>query len=69
VAGQDTVAVDATCCRIMGIDSRIVRCLRLAETTGQTGEEWVRQIGEAPARVRTGFELLPELSEYRLRRG
>jgi uncharacterized protein (DUF362 family) len=69
VAGQDTVAVDATCCRIMGIDPQMVRYLRLAETNDQTGEEWVRQIGEAPARVRTDFELLSVFSEYRLRRG
>jgi len=68
VAGQDMVAVDATCCRIMGIDPEMVRYLKLAETEGQTSEERVRQIGEAPARVRTDFELLPAFSEFRLRR-
>ena len=69
VAGEDMVAVDATCCRIMGIDPQMVRYLQFAETNDQTREERVQQIGEAPARVRTDFELLPMFSEYRLRRG
>lgn len=67
VAGPDAVAVDSTCCRIMGIDPQMVRYLRFAETNDQTDAEGVRQIGESPARVRTDFELLPEFSGYRLR--
>jgi uncharacterized protein (DUF362 family) len=68
VAGRDMVAVDATCCRIMGIDPQMVGYLRIEETQGQTREERVRQIGEAPGRVRTDFELLPAFSGFRLRR-
>jgi uncharacterized protein (DUF362 family) len=68
VAGRDMVAVDATCCRIMGIDPQMVGYLGLEETQGQTREEGVRQIGEALGRVRTDFELLPAFAGVRLRR-
>jgi len=68
VAGRDMVAVDATCCRIMGIDPEMVEYLKLEETQGQTREQGVRQIGEQLGRVRTDFELLPAFSGFRLRR-
>lgn len=68
VAGADVVAVDATCCRIMGIDPRMVHYLGLTETNRQTEEDGVRQIGEAAARVRTDFELAPTFATYRLGR-
>jgi uncharacterized protein (DUF362 family) len=68
VAGRDMVAVDATCCRIMGIDPQMVGYLGLEETQGQNREEGVRQIGEALGRVRTDFELLPAFAGVRLRR-
>ncbi|MGO9095415.1 MAG: DUF362 domain-containing protein [Bryobacteraceae bacterium] len=68
VAGRDMVAVDATCCRIMGIDPQMVVYLGLEETQGQTRAENVRQIGELPERVRTDFELVPAFSRFRLRR-
>lgn len=68
VAGADAVAVDATCCRIMGIDPQMVRYLGLTETTGQTAEDGVQTIGESPARVRTDFELAPTFATYRLGR-
>jgi uncharacterized protein (DUF362 family) len=60
VAGSDRVAVDATCCRIMGIDPAKIGHLRMAETQGQTLEANVRQIGEPIRGVRAPFELLPE---------
>jgi uncharacterized protein (DUF362 family) len=66
VAGRDLAAVDATCCRIMGIDPRKVRYLKLAEDRGQTAEANVRQIGEPIAGVRTRFELIPEFAAIRL---
>jgi uncharacterized protein (DUF362 family) len=52
VAGSDVVAVDATCCRIMGIDPRKIEYLRLA------GSRESRQIGETIESVRTPFELI-----------
>jgi uncharacterized protein (DUF362 family) len=66
VGGPDRVAVDATCCRIMGIDPQKIRYLRLAETSGQTEAVNVRQIGESILAVATPFELLPSLRGLRL---
>lgn len=66
VAGSDRVAVDATCCRIMRIDPRKIRYLRLAETLGQTEEENVRQSGEPVRSVQTSFELTGESARLRL---
>jgi uncharacterized protein (DUF362 family) len=58
VAGADLVAVDATCCRVMGIDPALVSYLRLAAARGQTDEAKVEQIGEPVRTVRTNFELI-----------
>lgn len=67
VAGSDLVAVDATCCRIMGIDPAKIGYLRLAETHGQTVVTNVRQIGESIESVRTSYGLIPEFQSIRLR--
>ena len=66
VAGADRVAVDATCCRIMGIDPARIGHLKMAGTQGQTLEANVLQIGEPIRSVRTPFDLLPEFSGLRL---
>jgi uncharacterized protein (DUF362 family) len=66
VGGADRVAVDATCCRIMGIDPRKIGHLSMAETQGQTMEANVRQIGEPIRSVRTAFDLLPDFRSIRL---
>jgi uncharacterized protein (DUF362 family) len=66
VGGPDRVAVDATCCRIMGIDPGKVRYLKLAESNGQTEAVNVRQAGESILAVATPFELLPSLRDLRL---
>jgi uncharacterized protein (DUF362 family) len=58
VAGADLVAVDATCCRVMGIDPALVEYLKLADTRGQTVETNVEQIGEPVRAVRANFELI-----------
>lgn len=58
VAGNDVVAVDATCCRIMGIDPRRIEYLALARGADNLGEPAFRQIGEPIASVRTPFELI-----------
>jgi len=66
VAGADPVAVDATCCRVMGIDPGKVEYLRLAESAGQTLEAHVEQIGEPVRAVATRFDLLKEFAALRL---
>ena len=67
VAGADRVAVDATCCRVMGVNPELVRHLVMAQTMSQTQEASVRQIGESLDAVRTDFHLLPEFSGLRLK--
>jgi uncharacterized protein (DUF362 family) len=67
VAGPDMVAVDATCCRIMGIDPFKVHYLMLAAA----GDSWlvergIRQIGESIQSVATPFDLIPEFRGIRL---
>ncbi len=66
VMGADRVAVDATCCRIMGIDPQAIRYLKMTETAGQTQEAAVRQTGEPVGSVRTPFELLAQFQSVRL---
>jgi len=58
VAGNDVVAVDATCCRIMGIDPLKIDYLRIARGEENLGESAFRQIGEPIAAVRTNFDLM-----------
>ena len=65
VAGADMVAVDATCCRVMGIDPAQVEYLRLADTRGQTVEANVEQIGESVRAVQTNFELIEPFQALR----
>ena len=63
VAGSDLAAVDATCCRIMGIDPLRVGYLQMARARS---EQEIHQIGEAVRAVRTDFHLLPEFQSLRL---
>lgn len=66
VAGSDMIAVDSTCCRVMAIDPGRIGYLALAQTSGQTTETFVRQIGEPIRNVRTAFVLIPEFQSLRL---
>ena len=69
VAGGDPVAVDATCCRIMGIDPMRIRYLQLAARGGadsQIEEDCIRQTGESIQTVATPFELIPQFQRLRL---
>jgi uncharacterized protein (DUF362 family) len=67
VAGRDPVAVDATCCRIMGIDPLKIRHLLLsAGLESHVAEGNIRQNGESIAAVTTPFELIPEFRRIRL---
>ncbi|MGE5567711.1 MAG: DUF362 domain-containing protein [Rhodospirillales bacterium] len=65
VAGDDPAAVDATCCRIMGIDPLKVRYLDFV-ARGRLGEENISQIAEPLASVKTRFDLLPVFASVRL---
>ncbi|MDZ7639245.1 MAG: DUF362 domain-containing protein, partial [Bryobacterales bacterium] len=67
IAGsRDLVALDATCCRIMGIDPSRVVYLQLTAKRGQLEEANVEQSGERPASVRTDFQLVDEFKHFRL---
>ena len=67
VAGRDVRAVDATCCRIMGIDPLKIAYLRPT----QPGDASllapdIPQIGESLASAVTPFALIPEFQGIRL---
>ncbi len=67
VMGSDLPAVDATCCRIMGIDPDRLEYLRLAsDRLGVTEEARIEQRGETISSVRTNFRLIKPFESYRL---
>jgi uncharacterized protein (DUF362 family) len=67
VMGADLPAVDATCCRIMGINPQRVEYLRnAAENLGIIDESRIEQRGEAIRAVHTNFNLIKQFREYRL---
>jgi uncharacterized protein (DUF362 family) len=63
VMGADLVAVDATCCRLMGLPPERLPTLRLAASRrlGQLREEAIPQLGEAIAALAQTFELPPKI--------
>jgi uncharacterized protein (DUF362 family) len=61
VSGDDPIAVDATCCRIMKIDPSRVDYLRLAGGAQAAAEQRIEQTGERVETVATAFDLLPQL--------
>jgi uncharacterized protein (DUF362 family) len=66
VMGSDLVAVDATCCRIMGIDPEKVDYLRMAADMGHVHPERIEQRGETVASVQSNFALIEEFQHLRL---
>jgi uncharacterized protein (DUF362 family) len=59
VMGRNLPAVDATCCRIMGIDPYKVSYLERADNwLGPIGDGSIEQRGETIASVQTNFELI-----------
>jgi uncharacterized protein (DUF362 family) len=68
VMGSDLPAVDATCCRIMGIDPSRVDYLRLASerSLGIIEEAHIEQRGESIRSVQTPFELIADFKGLRL---
>jgi uncharacterized protein (DUF362 family) len=69
VAGRDFRAVDATCCRLMGIDPLKIGYLqRSVGVEAYLLERNIRQTGERIDAAATRFELIPELQGLRLER-
>ena len=64
VAGRNLAAVDATCCRVMGIEPARIGYLQLSAAA--IAEADIRQVAEPISQVRTNFELLPQFASYRL---
>jgi uncharacterized protein (DUF362 family) len=58
VAGSDVAAVDATCCRIMGLNPARIDYLRIARGEDNLGESAFEQLGEPIASVKTVFDLM-----------
>jgi len=66
VMGHDLVAVDSTCCRIMGIDPEKVEYLRMAADLGHVHPGRIEQRGETIASVQTNFALIDGFKGLRL---
>ncbi len=67
VMGSDLPAVDATCCRIMGIDPTRIDYLAMASerSLGMIEEAHIEQRGETIKSVRTPFELIAKFKYLR----
>jgi uncharacterized protein (DUF362 family) len=66
VMGRNLPAVDATCCRIMGIDPYQVSYLERADNwLGPISEKSIEQRGETIATVRTNFNLIDTIPAQR----
>jgi uncharacterized protein (DUF362 family) len=66
VAGYNLPAVDATCCRIMGIDPAKIDYLRMSAGTEALTESSILQAAETFRSVRIDFQLLPDFQSLRL---
>jgi uncharacterized protein (DUF362 family) len=65
VFGADLRAVDATCCRIMGLDPMKVEYLRQAAHLGVISEGRIVQRGEPIEPAGAGFDVLEQFKELR----
>ena len=66
VLGDDPVAVDATCCRVMGLRPEKVKYLSAAGTMlGHLNPMKIQQLGETVASVRTPFAVLDDFKVLR----
>jgi uncharacterized protein (DUF362 family) len=66
VAGDDPVAVDATCARLMGlVPERIKYLAQAGLLLGHLKSENIRQLGESPESVRTCFAVLDAFKRLR----
>lgn len=70
VMGDDPVAVDATCARVMGLrPERIDYLVQAGTLLGHLKEDKIRQLGESIDAVRVPFEVLDEFRDLRTRGG
>jgi uncharacterized protein (DUF362 family) len=70
VVGEDPVAVDATCVRIMGLlPERIDYLARAGLLLGHLKRESIRQLGESLESVQTSFVVLDEFKRLRRENG
>ena len=66
VMGQDPVAVDATCARVMGLRPERINFLRMAgEFLGNLEAGSIEQRGERVERFRTPFHVLPQFASLK----
>ena len=66
ILGDDPVAVDATCCRVMGLRPEEVKYLAQAATLlGHIQTEQIQQLGERIADCRTPFAVLEVFTHLR----
>jgi uncharacterized protein (DUF362 family) len=65
VFGDDPLAADATCCRLMGIDPGRVRHLQLASPLGNLDMANIEQRGETVESVAQQFGLIPQFAHLR----
>lgn len=66
VAGSHPPSVDATCCRIMGIDPQKLKYLELAASQSEFAIWQPQQLAERIADVASDFQLHPDLQHLRL---
>jgi uncharacterized protein (DUF362 family) len=66
VMGSDLVAVDSTCCRIMGLDPQYLQYLRLTAARGHVHLDRIEQRAESIASVRTNYALINSFKSFRL---
>ena len=66
VAGRVLSAVDATCCRVMGIDPHRVGYLNAPGRPHYNDDNSITMAGELPLTVRADFQLIKEFADLRL---
>jgi uncharacterized protein (DUF362 family) len=62
IAGRNMIAVDATCCHLMGINAHKIGYLRLAGIDAIT----IRQLGEDPSALQSSFQLMDHMRDLLL---
>ena len=66
VCGDDPVAVDSTCARVMGLrPEKVEHLARAATLLGHMGIDKIRQLGESIASTRTPFKVLETFCHIR----
>jgi uncharacterized protein (DUF362 family) len=66
VAGHNLAAVDATCCRIMGIEPTKIGYLEMSTGVEALAEHRILQAADSVSAVRTDFQLLPDFQTIRI---